>query len=181
MADDRWYNPGDNYLLDDFSGFKIRASRSARVPGGQTGGAQVDVKRWEPQQPQDFVRGVADDQQPAILRPRQANRFVVVGTSVSAFSPAQSTSLQVYSTEGFVVGAICQVPLDNGNLFNFTLTGIGSDELIFLGQPLPWGVGGSFADPLQNSVLQIAGAGAFDQVFVLNVAGRDILNFNVLG
>ena len=86
MADDLWYNPGDNYLLDDISGLKIRASRARMIPGGQTGKLMVSPSRWEPQQPQDFVQGVRDEQVVAIARPRQQNQFVLVGGQVTAFA-----------------------------------------------------------------------------------------------
>ena len=56
---------------------------------------------------------------------------------------------------GFVVGGLCQVVLDNGNIFRFVISSIGGTTLFFAGQPLPSGVGGSFADPLENAVIQL--------------------------
>ena len=43
---------------------------------------------WEPRQPQDFVRGVADYQAPPYTRPEQADQFVPVCTpnSISAYA-----------------------------------------------------------------------------------------------
>jgi hypothetical protein len=155
MADDLHYVGGDNYLLDDLSGFKIRASRARVIPGGQTGQLAVAPERWEPQQPQDFVRGVWDDETVQIARPRQQNRFVIVGTQVASFAAAGSTSLAVQGTTGFAVGNTCQVVLDNGNIFRFTLTSIGTNELLFAAQPLPSGVGGAFGDPLENAVVVV--------------------------
>jgi hypothetical protein len=154
MADDLHYVGGDNYLLDDLSGFKIRMSRARIIPGGQTGNLAVAPERWEPQQPQDFVRGVWDDQTVALSRPRQQNRFIIVGTQVAAFAAAGSTSLSVQSTVGFAVGNICQVVLDNGNTFRFTLTSIGTNALSFA-HGLPSGVGGAFGDPLENAVVVV--------------------------
>jgi hypothetical protein len=159
MSNDLWYNPGDNYILDDLSGFKIRTSRAKMIPGGQTGHLLVAPERWEPQQPQDFVIGVRDDPTPRASRPRQTNEFVIVGTSVAAFSPAQSTSMTVDSAVGFAVGNLCQVVLDSGDVFNFTLTGVGGAVLSFAGQPLPSGVGGSFSDPLENAVINLSSVG----------------------
>jgi hypothetical protein len=179
MADDLHYVGGDNYLLDDLSGFKIRASRARVIPGGQTGQLAVAPQRWEPQQPQDFVRGVWDDETVQLARPRQQNRFVIVGTQVSAFASAGSTTIEVQGTNGFAVNSRCQVVLDNGNIFFFRLTAIGTNSLTFFGQPLPSAVGGSFADPLENMVVQIAPIDSL--VFILGVAGSDILGLNVLG
>jgi len=39
-------------------------------------GFMVCEDDWEPRQPQDFVRGVADYQAPPFTRPEQADRFV---------------------------------------------------------------------------------------------------------
>ena len=156
MSNDLWYNPGDNYILDDISGFKIRTSRARMIPGGQTGKLWVAPERWEPQQSQDFVQGVRDDQTVAVSRSRQQNQFVIVGGQVTTAAAAQSTSLTLDSVFGFVVGARCQVPLDNGTLFFFNITSISGTTLTFAGQPLPWSVGGTFADPLENAVLQLS-------------------------
>ena len=41
-------------------------------------GFMVDEQCWEPRQPQDFVRGVADYQAPPFTRPEQANVFVPI-------------------------------------------------------------------------------------------------------
>lgn len=153
MADDRHYVGGDNYLLDDLSGFKIRASKARLIPGGITGGLAVSPERWEPQQPQDFVSGVPDDQTVALSRSRQQNQFVLVGTEVAAASAAGATSMIVDSAVGFGVGGRCQVVLDNGNVFRFTLTAVAGTTLTFAGQPLPSSVGGGFGDPLENAVI----------------------------
>ena len=161
MADDRHYVPGDNYLLDDLSGFKIRVSRSRRIPGGQTGGAQVDISRWEPQQSQDFVRGVPDNQNAAILRPRQANQFTVVGTWVTAPSARLTDEITVDSVSGFVAGEV--------SLSGLTMT---------LLSVLPESVGGSYGDPIENMVLQLVEGPPGD--FQLDTRGYDLLNWNVL-
>jgi hypothetical protein len=39
-------------------------------------GLMVCSKDWEPRQPQDFVRGVADIQTPPWVRPEQTNVFI---------------------------------------------------------------------------------------------------------
>lgn len=156
MADDRHYVGGDNYILDDLSGFKIRVSKAMQIPGGQTGFLWVAPARWEPQQPQDFVQGVRDDQTVAVARPRQVNRFTIVGGQVSAAAASGATALVLDSVAGFVVGSLCQVVLDNGNIFRFTVTSIAGTTLSFAAQPLPSGVGGSFGDPLENAVIQIS-------------------------
>lgn len=177
MADDRHYVPGDNYILDDLSGFKVRVSHSRRIPGGQTGGAQVAIERWEAQQPQDLVRSVVDDQSVAIARPRQTNRFVVVGTWVIAPSARLATTIEVEDTVGFAVGDIVQIMLDSGVNFNTGLTGVSGHTLSLLA-PLPFTVGGSYGNPIENMVLQLTPGPAGS--FLLDTANRDLLDFNLL-
>lgn len=156
MSNDLWYNPGDNYILDDISGFKIRTSRARMIPGGQTGKLWVAPERWEPQQPQDFVQGVRDDQTVAVSRSRQQNQFTVVGGQVTTAAAAGATALTLDSVTGFVVGATCQVVLDNGNIWRFVISSISGLVLNFLGYPLPSGVAGTFGDPLENAVIQVS-------------------------
>ena len=40
-------------------------------------GFMVDNRCWEPRQPQDFVRGVADYQAPPFTRPEQSDVFIL--------------------------------------------------------------------------------------------------------
>jgi hypothetical protein len=178
MADDRHYVGGDYYQLDDISGFKIRAKRSRRIPGGQTGNAIVAPERWEPQQPQDFVRGIPDDQSVPVPRPRQPNRFTVLGTEVAAPSARGDTVITVANAGGFVVAQRIQIMLDSGVNFVTSISAIVGND-ITLPQPLPYSVGTLYGDPIENMVLALS-PGA-DQIFILNQPGSDILNFNVLG
>ncbi|HLJ05357.1 MAG TPA: hypothetical protein VKT26_03745 [Acetobacteraceae bacterium] len=155
MADDRHYVGGDYYQLDDLSGFKIRASRSRKIPGGQTGNLIVAPERWEPQQPQDFVRGVIDDQTVPQPRPRQANQFTVLGTQVIAPAPRGATSIMVEEGAGFTVGMTVQIMLDSGENFLTSLQSIVGDDL-GLNAPLPFSVGTLYGDPIENAVLALS-------------------------
>ena len=67
MADDRHYIPGSFYRLDERTGFKVRAEKTKREWTGRI----VRDQSWEARQPQDFVRGVRDDQTVPDPRPRQ--------------------------------------------------------------------------------------------------------------
>lgn len=154
MARDWYYRPGDYYQLDDLSGFKIRASRSRKIPGGQTGGLIVDPKRWEPQHPQDFVRGVVDDQTVPEPRSRQTNRYMVVATFATAFSPRQSNLITVDSIEGFTIGDLVAVMLDNGENFYATVIRAQGHDLRFTPE-LPHTVGSNLGSPLENTVLNM--------------------------
>src|SRR5262245_56075499 len=152
MADQLWYNPGDHYQLDDLSGFKIRASRSMKIPGGQTGGLIVAPERFEVQQPQDFVRGVVDDQTVTDARPRQQNQFVILATYVTAPSARGTSIITVASTAGWRINDNAFLMLDSGENFLTSIGGI-SGQQIFLGTPLPFSVGTLYGDPLENTLL----------------------------
>lgn len=152
MSNDRWYNPGDNYILDDLSGFKIRASRARKIPGGQTGNLLVAPERWEPQQPQDFVRGVPDVQLPDLVRPRQKNRFTILATFVTAPSAFMTYVITVDSTEGFAVGNNCQLMLDSGVNQLVAIAAISGND-ITLATPLRGTVGTSYGDPIENTLI----------------------------
>jgi hypothetical protein len=151
MADDRHYKPGDWYFLDDRSGFKVRSSK-ARL---QWDNVMTSGTHWNPRQPQDMVQGVLDPQAVPWTRSRQVNQFTVLATWVTAFAARGATSLSVNATVGFQVGDLCQVPLDNGNIYQFSVTGISGNVLQFAAPGLPSGCGGTFADPLENTVVDI--------------------------
>lgn len=159
MSSEWYYNPGDYYQLDDLSGFKIRASRSRKIPGGQTGGLIVAPERWETQHPQDFVRGIIDDQTVPQARPRQTNRFTIVATWVTAFSPRLTRTVTVDSTQGFNVNDKLSVMLDNGDPYYPTLVAI-RGNVLYLTPVLPHGVGGNFGDPIQNVIVDLGPSGA---------------------
>lgn len=153
MTEAWFYKPGDHYVLDDLSGFKVRRSKTRTIPGGQTGQAVVDRKRWEPQQPQDFVRGVVDDQTVDVARPRQENQFMVVGTFVVSPAAPGAASIAVESTAGMAVGDMLQIMLDSGENFSVAISEI-SGGTIALAAPLPASVG-TLGDPAQNMVLDL--------------------------
>jgi hypothetical protein len=158
MSSQWYFRPGDYYQLDDLSGFKIRASRSRKIPGGQTGGLIVAPERWEPQHPQDFVRGVVDDQTVPQARPRQKNQFVITATYVTAFTPRGGNTITVDSVEGFSVGDRVTVMLDSGeNYFPVVIRIVGNQML--LTDRLPASVGGPYADPIENVVIDMGPSG----------------------
>ena len=178
MADDRHYIGGDNYILDDLSGFKIRASKARLIPGGITGNLAVAPQRWEPQNAQDFVKGVQDDMTVALARPRQRNEFVVTGTYVTAPSMPQSSTITVESSNGFLVGSPVLIMLDTGVNFQTRLSAIAGNVWTLV-DPLPASVGSFFGDPIENSIL-LLGVEAGLGFFVLDSA-EGVLNVNVLG
>lgn len=177
MADDRHYVGGDNYILDDLSGFKIRASKARIIPGGITGNLAVAPKRWEPQQPQDFVTGVPDDQTVALARPRQRNQFVIVGTIIVAPSLRQSVTITVEDVTGFQVASLIQIMLDSGENMRTQIAGI-NGNVFTLTNPLTSSVGLFYGAPIENSVLLIELAPLVGP-FVLDTSDG-VLDINVL-
>jgi hypothetical protein len=149
-----YYRPGDYYQLDDLSGFKIRASRSRRIPGGQTGGAIVAPERWEPQQPQDFVQGVADDQTVPEPRPRQPDQFTIVAGFVVAYAPARTGWITIDNALPFNVLDYVTVMLDTGEPFYATIIQkLPLANQLLLTPVLPHSVGGNIGTPIENTII----------------------------
>lgn len=72
MGTERQYIPGSFYRICDRTGFAIRAERTQR----EWNNLIVDRRVFEARQPQDFVRGVNDDQTVPFARPRTPNPTV---------------------------------------------------------------------------------------------------------
>jgi len=72
----RWFDGvarlGDWKLISDLTGFKIRASQSAERWDGMIG----EREKVEERHPQDFLRGVHEDQRVPFSRPEQTDRFL---------------------------------------------------------------------------------------------------------
>ena len=179
MADDRHYVGGDNYILDDLSGFKIRRSKARIIPGGITGNLAVSPQHWEPQQPQDFVTGVRDDQTVDLNRPRQQNQFVVVGTYVTAPSARGSNQITVASSVGFASGSLVLIMLDSGENQRASIISIVGNTWM-IGPLLTSSVGMLYGDPIENSVL-LLNVSPTVGVFVLDSATEGILDLDLLG
>lgn len=66
-----YYAPGDWNVICDRCGFKYKASQLRETWDG----LRVCSKDWEPRQPQDYVRGVRDNQAVPWTRPRPGDVF----------------------------------------------------------------------------------------------------------
>lgn len=66
------YVDGDVWVLCDRTGMKVRMSQTRK----EWNGLRVRKESWEPRHPQDFVRGVPDDQRVADARPESADTFL---------------------------------------------------------------------------------------------------------
>jgi len=68
------YIRGDWLSLCDQCGRQVKASQLRQ----RWDGLKVDDRCWEPRQPQDFVRGVADYQAPPFTRPEPEWIFIEI-------------------------------------------------------------------------------------------------------
>lgn len=67
-----YYKPGDFWRICDLSGTKVRASDTVKLWNGL-----IVRSDWaEPRNPQDFVRGVADNQRVPDPRPEATDTFL---------------------------------------------------------------------------------------------------------
>ena len=63
---------GDNNVISDRSGFKVKASECKY----EWNGLYVHKDEWEERQPLDLIRGIPDDQSVEISRPPQTDVFL---------------------------------------------------------------------------------------------------------
>lgn len=114
------YRGTDFFRTDDRSGFVRRASRTSE----EWTGAIVANDLWEPRQPQDLVRGIADDQtvpQPRSEPPAVFNGIVV--TTLSQAAAVGATFLYLDNIGTFTNGDKVGVMLDTGNVLNTSVNG----------------------------------------------------------
>jgi len=125
--DDKHYVPGSFYRIDDRTGFKRRAYRTRK----EWTGLIVDRQVWEARQPQDFVKGVFDDQTVPQPRPRSPNTFIEIGTGGAQFMVWGDNPL----FKGFLVQDNAGVDLDTNtgtaqmNVWNGTIAPVAASAL----------------------------------------------------
>jgi hypothetical protein len=135
VADDRHYVPGDFYRICDRSGFKIRARRTQM----EWNGLIVSDKFYEARQPQDFVKGVPDNQTVPYARPRQTNTFLgPLTTTLTANVAAAGTTLPVVSSVRMIIGDVLSIMLDTGVLFRATISSVPDGVTIVCNPKLPY-------------------------------------------
>lgn len=137
MADDLHYVHGDFYRICERTGFKVRARRTAKEWTGRI----IRNESWEVRQPQDFVRGVVDDQTVPEPRPRQIDQFLgPLQTTMAANAPAGATSLFLVSTVRMANGDRLDIILDSKDSFLATILNVVTSSQIILTAPLPYSV-----------------------------------------
>jgi hypothetical protein len=66
------FRKGDNNVICDVCGFKLKASQLRK----RWDGLMVCEKDWESRHPQDYVRGRRDNQTPSIVRSEPDDKFL---------------------------------------------------------------------------------------------------------
>lgn len=127
------FRMGSFYRSDDRSGFTRRAGDTKQEWTQLIVGKDL----WEARQPQDFVRGVADDQTVPRPRPIPPNVFVgPLNTTLTAPALIGDTFLFLAATNGFSAGGKVGVILDNGAYFNTTQVGDPDADGIHIANPI---------------------------------------------
>mgnify|MGYP006279900637 CR=1 FL=1 len=96
------YDKGDWKAICDSCGKELKASELRK----RWDGFMVCAGDWEPRQPQDFVRGVADFQAPPFTRPEPADVFVPLNFSVVASDNASFTESNAKVVYKNITGAL---------------------------------------------------------------------------
>lgn len=135
MADDRHYVPGDFFRVCDRTGFKVRAGSTNKEWTGRI----VRNESWEERQPQDFVRGVTDDQTVPEARPRQIDVFIgPLATTLTANAAAGATVLAVASSARMFMNDKIEIIMSgNGDTFLTTIASVNSAVSITINDKLP--------------------------------------------
>ena len=133
MADDKHFVGGSFYRICDMTGFKIRAERTAK----QWNSLIVRDQSWEPRQPQDFVKGVRDEQAAPEPRPRQTNVFLgPLTTTLEADADPGDTQLTVLSSVRMEVGDRIMLPVLDTTYYG-NITSVPDPFTINIDPPLP--------------------------------------------
>lgn len=133
MADDLHYVPGDFYRICDKSGFKVRSKRSKL----EWNGLMVSDRFWEIRHPQDFVKGVMDNQVVPNARLRQVNQFLgPLSTTLTANVAAGAVVLPVASSVRMQIGDNIEVMLDTGVYFQTNIASVPNSTSITVNPPL---------------------------------------------
>lgn len=129
------YISGDNWLIDDRSGARIRRSESRK----EWNGAIVHEDDFEERHPLDFIKGRRDNQ--TVPDPRPEPEAVFLGpksTTISEAAAAGDTSITVASTTGFAAGHSVAIMLDDRTRHLATVATVVDATHLTLDAALPW-------------------------------------------
>jgi hypothetical protein len=128
------YRPGDNYLIDDKTGLKIRASEARQ----QWNKIVTHGKNFDTRHPQDFVKARADRQNVPNARPRQPDAFRgPLTTALAVAAIAGDQSITVESTARMEAGDHLVIMLDSGDPFRVIIQTITDATTLVLTANMP--------------------------------------------
>lgn len=128
------YKPGSFYRSDDRSGFTRRAEDTKQ----EWNSLIVGKNLWEERQPQDFVRGVPDDQTVPDARPEPGPIWDgPLSTQLAEAAAIGATFLFLQAINGFSAGGKVGIMLDSGSYFNTTQVGPATSGGINIATGLP--------------------------------------------
>lgn len=105
----------------------------------QWNGMLVDLKNFEPRQPQDFVKGVPEDMRVSIPRPRPIDTFIgPLDTELAAAASAGDTTIEVLSTTRMAVNDRLSIMLEDGSTFLTTIFLVASASELQINTPLSY-------------------------------------------
>jgi hypothetical protein len=128
------YRLGSFFRTDDRSGFVQRAEKTKQ----EWNQLIVDRSLWEPRQPQDFVKGVADDQSVPQSRSEAPSLYQgPLNFTLAAAAGVGATFLNLGTSAGIKPGGTIGVMLDTGSYFNTTVSGAPLANGVNISNPLP--------------------------------------------
>ncbi len=129
-----YQGPSGHWVMDDRTGFAVRAYKTRK----EWTKARVSAEVWEARQPQDFVRGVKDQQ--SVTDPRPEAAPVWDGPlyyTTSAAAAVTATTIVLKTTTGLTNGATIGVMMDNGVFLATTVSGTPTTTNVTLVRALP--------------------------------------------
>lgn len=121
------YIPGDFYRQCDVCGFKYHASETRM----RWDNLMVCEEDWDPQHPQDFVRGRKDRQNVPLPRPEPTMQFVgPLLTHTTAAAVPGATTINVESSARYEGGDDISIMLENGNAYRTQIDSVVSETQI---------------------------------------------------
>lgn len=132
MADN--WQPNDHFLIDDITGFKIRASESRK----QWNGAITHKDVYESRHQLDLIR--ARRERPNVPNPRPEPPDVFIGpltTEITALAIPGATAIAVDSTAGMTAADRISVMLDDGSTHRTTIQTVTDATHLAISNALP--------------------------------------------
>ena len=129
------YRQGDHYIIDDRTGFKVRASDSRK----EWTGDRVHKDIWEPRHPLDLIRSRRDNMAVTDARPPPLPIFIGPLTSeLTADAAAGAQTIEILSSVRMRSADRLSIILDNGDTFFTTIDDIIDATHISLTGRLPF-------------------------------------------